>query len=293
MNDKNLFPEIDTSYWKLDDKAWVAERKANWEKIEKYYSGGLEKSKKGMNILKRYYLKGDMPDFRALRDWDNVERHLDLYSFIWLHPSRNFEVLNGLRNAYISCEDVLNNDIHRGILHLICVGFLYPSTNTTDDVVSIFNSGCTNKMMFEIAIGDFSEPNLRENGKKNPELPKFTYCGYSSVHTVGQWLCVSKPGVLAEHCLLQFDCFLDYIYLCCRQDSYFIKRLEKGLEPSIKKALFRIHRFDCEKEGDTARSRCVFKIKKLFDEREFHPQFKQIWNEVKTDTSDVKGLWRL
>jgi hypothetical protein len=154
MIENSEFPIIDTSYWKLEDKAWVAERKANWDVIEKYYSGGLEKSKKGMNIIKRYYLKGEMPDFEALRSWsDETLRHLDLYSFLWLHPSKDQRVLTELRNQYVNSPLVVEYDIKVGLGILFESGELIPVYDAKNvDVATSFNSGGLNLLMFQIIV---------------------------------------------------------------------------------------------------------------------------------------------
>ncbi len=51
-----VFPEIDTSYWKLNDKDWVRELKDQWsQQIEPMFSWGVGKSKKGVTIIKQIF----------------------------------------------------------------------------------------------------------------------------------------------------------------------------------------------------------------------------------------------
>ena len=50
--------QIDKSYWKLKDKQWVAERQANWPKFEAMLQD--YKTRKGLSIIKAYYLRGKM-----------------------------------------------------------------------------------------------------------------------------------------------------------------------------------------------------------------------------------------
>jgi len=294
MKNKYEFPQVDASYWRIDDKAWVAERKANWERIEKYYSGGLEKSKKGMSILKRFYLKGEMPDFKALKDWDNTERHLDLYSLIWLHPSNDMNVLVPLRDSYVNSPLIVEQDIQFGLRILFQSGCQWPAMDFTEtDVSSIFYTNGLNKNIFEIILGDFERPYFPDNADPTWVIHKFKY-GYYHIIDMAKWTCAKTLSFLSNDCLYQYEVYLDFWIRGCNLDTnYFSTDNYQFDAPYLLKALHRINRFDAEKEGDTARGRFVHKIRKLLDEHEFHPTFKELWAEVKSDTSDVKGLWRL
>ena len=70
---------FDTSHWKTTDKAWMAERKQQWLEIEKLLYV-LDKNKKARSIIKQYFLKGQLPDWKKLHDWSqgSTTRHLDL-----------------------------------------------------------------------------------------------------------------------------------------------------------------------------------------------------------------------
>lgn len=294
MNNKVLFPEIDLSYWKIDDKEWIANRKASWSNIEKYYSGGLEKSKKGMSILKRYYLKGDMPDFEDLRGWDNVERHLDLYSLIWLHPSKDPNVLIPLRDSYVNSLLIVEQDVQFGLRMLFDSGCYWPTVDLTGtDISKILCTGGLNKNIFELFYGNFEKPYFPEDAKSSWSIHKFKY-GYYHIIDMAKWTCAKTISVLSNDCLYQYDVYLNFWVSGCEADNKFFSGESYQLyEPYIIKALHRINRFDTDKEGDTARGRFVHKVRKLLDEHEFHPTLKELWEEVKSDTNDVKGLWRL
>ena len=287
------FPDIDTSYWLVNDKSWVAERKKNWEVIEKYYSDGLEKSKKGMNIIKRYYLKGEMPDFLALKSWnDETTRHLDLYSFLWLHPSRDRSVLINLRDQYVESPLVVTYDINIGLNISSHAGQMLPVREEKYvDLTRDFNSGGLNLFMFQIIVGDLSKDYFPENRDTIHKVDKFRK-GFDRFVIFGEWLCAKKLSVLSEDCLYQYDDYLQYWLKCCDKDTYFFGSSFKYYKNALVMALYRINRFDVEKEGDTARGRFVRKVRRLLDEHEFHPIFKELWAEVKSDTNDVKGLWR-
>jgi len=58
------------------------------------------------------------------------------------------------------------------------------------------------------------------------------------------------------------------------------------------KALYCFYHFDTEKEGDTSQTHFVNKIRKILDEREFIPEFKKMWLDVKADKIEVKNPWK-
>lgn len=295
MTGAYIFPNIDKSYWPLDNKEWVAERNKNWERIEKYYYGGREKSKKGMNILKRYYLKGEIPDFEPLMGWDDESsRHLDLYAFLWMHPSKDEELLIQLRDQYVNSPLVSEYDIKIGCRFAMDVGCMLPTYDTRNlNQDTLFDSGGLNLLMFTVIFGDLSIDYFPEKRECRRKVEKF-YNGYQYIFDYGNWLCVKNQNPLSEDCLYQYDEFLEYWEKTCSLDGrYFEGIFATKVKPQFIKALHRINRFDVAGEGDTARGRFVHKIRKLLDEHEFHPTLKELWAEVKSDANDVKGLWRV
>lgn len=290
---KNEFPPIDTSYWRLDDKEWTAERKMKWIRIEKYYYyGGTGKSKKGMNIIKRYYLKGELPDFKSLKEWDNVERHLDLFSFLWLHPSRDREILTNLRNIYVNNPLIVEFDIRSGLNILYNSGCNIPTSDPENmDMDRAFDSDGYNLLMFDIIMGDFSKDEFPDQRKSDWVVNKFLF-GYHDLVEFGKWLCVKKPNRLSGDCLYQYDEYLNYWLISCSKDiGYFNFSNFERHKQSFTKAFHRIHRFDINKEGNTARTCFVQKIRKILDEHEFPSIFKKVWIDVKNDDNKIKGLW--
>lgn len=57
--------------------------------------------------------------------------------------------------------------------------------------------------------------------------------------------------------------------------------------------LYRIHHFDLAAEGDSPRSRFVQKFTAMLEQREFHPEFKALWEEVKRGEVEVEDAWEL
>lgn len=295
MQSNNAFPNIDGSYWLLNDREWIEERKKSWDIIKNYYSGPIGKSKKGLNILKRYYLKGEMPDFKSLRDWnDETERHLDLYSFLWLHPSRNKDLLMELRNQYVNSSLVTEYDIAIGRGILIQSGCFFPIYEASDvDSNSTFNSGGINLLMFTTIYGDLSIGCIPEHKECVRKVEKFNNMGYQYIIEFGKWFCVKELNFLSEDCLYQYDEFLECWEKTCDLDErYFQGVFSEKTKPYFVKALHRINRFNVEKEGNTARGRFANKIRKILDEYDFPPVLKQLWVDVKSDNDEIKGLWR-
>ncbi len=168
------FPVIDTTYWNVKDKEWMAGRHEQWATIEAYFRGPATKSKKAKGILKRYFLHGAMPDFKALKSWKSDERHLDLFCFLWLHPSWDPTVLVPLRDAYIHSPLVLEEDVSVGMELLFQYGALIASAEYFDneDVSDVIQTDGHNGLLFDLMIGDLSEQ--KRDGKKN-HLPYASY----------------------------------------------------------------------------------------------------------------------
>jgi len=57
------------------------------------------------------------------------------------------------------------------------------------------------------------------------------------------------------------------------------------------KTLYGFYHFDTEKEGDTSRTHFIQNIREILDEREFVPEFKQMWLDTKAGLIEVKKPW--
>ncbi|WP_156312636.1 hypothetical protein [Marinagarivorans algicola] len=286
------FPEIDTSYWKLNDKAWVAERKAKWATIEPMFKDGASKSKKGLGIIKKYFLKGIMPDFKALYEWRNTERHLDLFCFLWLHPSNDKQVLTILRNTYVNYPLIDEWDITVGVSILLDYVTYYASCEYSEaESVEFLSMDGQGELLFDLVMGDLSNPSIPEQDAKGWSVKKWRE-GLLFYYGMTDWLGNEKSTLNNEQCLYQSDLYLDYWYKSCSTDpAYFTKPKHKRLSRVIKLALYRIHDFDTEREGDSPRSRFVIKMRKILDERDFIHDFKQMWLGVKSGEIVIENAW--
>ena len=293
------FPEIDTSYWKTKDPDWMAARKAEWPRIQLMLKAS--KPSKALSAIKQYYLKGTMPDWDKFRDWDNPDRHLDLFLFIWLHPSWDEAVLTPLRDAYIASDLIVVGDINQGIGNFLgwsTVMACQDPTGRENEWGYILHTDGHNELLFKVLMGDLSKTRYelefidRGLGREKViyDLPQSSL---HSIHTMGTWLCIKTMLPFNNDMLFQYDLPLDWWYQSCTKDERFFDRdvYGKGQKPLIEKALWRIHHFDTGKEGDTCRTRFVTKMRKILDERPFIKDIKTMWEKVKAGEVQVEDPW--
>ena len=294
---------IDTSFWLTKDKAWMQARKDKWPSIEVMLS---EKTKKALNIIKQYYLKGKMPNWQALQEWENNDRHLDLFCFLWLHPSDDETLLYSLYREYMTSELIYETDaiagyytFLRSLIQDACARFL-----SMDDYYSPYLEG-KGLTLFNVLYKDidFAGVQMRKQLKSVERFQReaqhlLSANGYQDLFTFGKWLCleVFLPG--HEEFLLQYDEPFEWWYLSCKNDAEnFFNDKSQGYDTRKMiryggyKALYNIYHFDTKKEGDTCRTRFVLKIRKALDEREFSDDFKQMWLDIKAGKIDVEDPW--
>jgi hypothetical protein len=299
VTDQYSFPEIDKSYWLLHEQEWVANRKEQWTRIESMLSSS--KSGKGKTAVKQYYLAGKMPDWEKFRSWNNGERHVDIFMFLWLHPSWDDDVLVPLRDAYMTCDLIIPDDIKTGFTEFIQSSTVMPTVDwagsSLEEMQSLLITDGHNEQLFRLLMGDL---NKKEYHLKFPdmyppysEVFKLPQSELFAINEMGRWLCIDEMLPINEDMLLQYDQPLEWWYESCTKDeSYFAQRAQQEEERKIfRKTLFRIHHFDTQKEGDTCRTRFAHKIRKILDERAFIQEFKQMWLDVKAGNIEVKNAW--
>lgn len=302
MSSEFKFPEIDTSYWKTKDKAWMAEREAQWPAIEKIVS--LNRKKPEVNVIKQYFLKGKMPNWEKYRDWDDLFRHLDLRFFLWLHPSDDPLVLKPLYRSYMESDLVHPRDVLSGYGAFLDNELLRATMpyKALEEYPFPF-MGKKNIILFRILFEDLdyakSSMNRLVRGKdefeKNAQRLLFEYMGYHHFLNVRGWLMQDKTSTLNLNCLYQYDDVQKWSWTTITSDNTnkFLEEIKpkQGLQ-AYQKALHCINHFDTEKEGDTGRTRAVFQIRKILDEHDFVPEFRQMWEDVKSGKVEVKDPWK-
>ncbi len=296
--------DIDTSYWLTKDQAWVTERQANWLELEQVIANSLFKPKKALSIIKQYYLKGKMPNWEKLKEWENSIRHLDLFCFIWLHPSWDEAILTPLRDAYMASDLIIEGDINEGIGSFLSNGTTRACTiNNVDPIPRFIDTEYHNELLFEILMGDLNNTTYEIQGytlgdpvvmfglpKRVYELPK---ANLDRTLGMGEWLCLDALFPYNKDMLFQYDQPLEWWYQGSKiEEDYFEKSKNRGSRKYVEKALYRFHNFNTQKEGDTCRTRFVHKIRKILDEREFISEFKQMWEDAKAGKIEVKDPWK-
>lgn len=292
--------KIDTSYWLTKDKAWMDERKTQWPVIEKVV--GLNRKKTEVNVIKQYFLRGKMPKWEKYRDWDNTFRHLDLMCFLWLHPSSDYEVLKDLYNCYMESDLIHEEDVIGGygsFLEHELVRATSPYKSLEDYPFPFM--GEKNIILFRILFDDINYAKDRifdlVGGQENfDEYAKhiFEFLGYGHFLFMSCWLQQYSHSPLSLNSLYQYDEALEWCLttITANSDNEFLDGTSQYFQ-GFQKAFYRIHHFDTIKEGDTGRTHAVQKIRKILDERDFIPEFKQMWEDIKADKIEVKNPWEI
>ncbi len=292
------FPEFDTSYWKNKDKDWVLDRKQQWLKIEPMLK--YDKKSRGISAIKQYFMRGKLPDWDKMRDWNGWERHVDLFMFVWLHPSEDKDFLIHLRDQYAKSVVIKAEDIGKGYELFFSSSIVLASqTNVGWGLENVRYTG-KNEFLFDVLMQDIdymNEPlNFLNLTYSPPEkvILGVPISSFSHINLSSKWLCLMKMHPINEDFLYQYDRPLDWWYNCRAQnEDYFSSHAQaENLRNVFRKALYRIHNFNTQKEGDTCRTRFVHKIRKILDEREFISEFKQMWEDTKAGKIEVKDPWK-
>lgn len=275
---------IDTSFWKIKDKEWKAEREASWPRIESMLSG--YKKKKGLNVIKAYYLKGKMPNWKAMREWTDETRHVDLFVFLWLHPSWDRQFLKELRDAYVNSSLITRWDLLSGFDTFLDSQTVPPTMpmGPADSGDWPYLNG-HGELLFEVMFDDpvqteYELPPLTKFGKK--QIVNVKCPGLRVLLLVTKWLSLSKQlEPLQREFLFQYSRPLDWWYESVKDLQFSgLTEFDKIIFPHVKEALAHIHQFDIDKEGDTCRTQFVVRMRKILDERPFFDEFETIWRQV-------------
>lgn len=296
----NELDKIDTSFWLTKDKDWKEQRNAQWPAIEKAVALDLKKTE--VNVVKAYFLRGKMPNWEKYRDWKGLSRHLDLGMFLWLHPSNDPEVLKALYKTYMTSELIHPDDI------LVGYGFLlsHELSNATSPYPSLAEYpfpflGDKNIIIFRLLFADtdFVKDRMRslltQKGYDKKVSKIFGYLGYNHFLKIWAWLMQDAKSPLMLNCLYQYDEVLDWCLttLTKQKEEEFLSSLEHKVNQTLyQKSLYCIHHFDTEKQEDSCRSRALVKVRQLLDDNDFIPEFKQMWEGIKSGEIEVENPWK-
>ncbi|RHW74804.1 hypothetical protein [Colwellia sp. RSH04] len=289
--------KIDTSYWLTKDKTWVEQRKAQWPAIEKVV--GLNLNKAEVNVTKAYYLRGKMPNWGKYRDWEDLFRPLDLMLFLWLHPSEDPEVLKPLYNTYMESDLIHPDDVTKG--YVLFIENELRNAITTKKKLKDYSfpyMGKKNITLFRILFVDIEYAKAKAASLVSPKSheDKIGYnIGYLNFTSIWQWLMQDLKLPQAADCLYQYDEVLDWCLTTFNEknEQEFLTSLEHKVNQTLyQKALYCIYHFDQEKGEVSCRSRALVKVRQLLDDNDFVPEFKQMWEGIKSGEIEVKNPWK-
>lgn len=300
MNTEISLKKIDTTFWQTKDKDWVEKRQAQWAAIEKVI--GLNRRKSEVKVIEQYFLRGKMPNWEKYKDWDDLYRHLDLDLFLWLHPSNDPAVLKSLYKTYMESELIHEGDINGGYGELMDNEFLRAEMpwDSLEEYPYPFR-GSKNIILFRVMFDDieYVKDRIRSLVAGQESFDEkashiFEFLGYQHFLRMRLWLLQDIKLPLCLYSLYQYDDVLEWCLttLTPKNENEFLEGLKTPEYLfSFQRALYCIHYFDIEKEGDTCRAQAVHKIRKILNERKFVPEFKQLWEDVKAGKIEVNEPW--
>jgi hypothetical protein len=301
MSTQMSLEKIDTSYWKIKDAEWVAQREAQWPAIERMV--GAERRKSEINVIKDYFMRGKMPNWKKYKEWNGDCRHVDLKVFLWLHPSDDHEVLKELYKTYMESDLIHESDVIKGYGSFVDNEFLRASSSRkTIEEYSFPFMGAKNIILFRVLFEDvdYATDRIRslvggqvKFDKKAREI--FEFLGYHHFLFMTGFLSQSITSPLCLNSLYQYADVLEWCLttLTPNNQKEFLEELNTPEHiKSYQRELYCLHHFNTEKEGDTCRTHFIHNIRKILDERTFVPEFKQMWEDIKTGTIEVQDPWK-
>lgn len=330
MTDVSAFESFDTSYWLVKDKSWLAAREAQWLDVEKLLYV-LNKSKRAKAIIKQYFFKGKLPDWKKLEDWSSSERHLDLMLFLYLHPSNDEAVLRPLRDMYVGSPVVSPDDVLFGIRSL-CAGIGYieacsggtrvfyeaelkkeiphlvpflknaPKSYRDCREIEVTTKG-NNRLLFDLMWPDPTESTIQLSVNKfnldDDPVARSTHV--QAYPIMGVPFTLNDLWTMSKWLVLKTplnEGASDMLYQYERPlEAWYHQCAKRGVPVEHRElellliAVFRIYHFDLDAEGESPRSRFVQRMLAIFTDREFSPSFKTLLEHVKNGNVTVQAPW--
>jgi hypothetical protein len=295
--------ELDLSYWKTNDREWVSQRRAAWSDIEEMVLSVVE-VKKYLPQIKAYYLRGEIPDWEKGQARYDPKPHLNLFLFLWLHPSWDETVLAELRESYINSPTVWHRDVKCGydrFLSTQTIGTTLDYANV-DGYESCPNLNGQGELLFRVM---FVNPTIREITLQSSRTERpdgsdgkilsmpfiIPDPGFDAMVWMSQWLRLKKLVPVNEEFLYQYDDVLNYWYQNVKDKNYFDLKSNRRMKSSWYEIIYPFHHFDTASEGSTCRTRFVKNLRRILDEEQFFDEFNEMWSDIKNDKVKVNDAW--
>lgn len=290
---------VDPAAWEETDRA---AREETWPHVEALLDLVAHKSKPVQRSLRKYYLTGDLPDWdkahkgRIATDPD--KRHLDIFSFLWLHPDQEHDALTALKARYLASAEPGNYDLSAGLELALTAAIAFPAENCT---VAMETDGPGSEVEFRVLpvlpdprpafrvlfIGNAGfELRAASESKPYPFGPGFP--------EPRRWL--SWPSLTPESaaaCTLSDPDILELMRLHTCADPKSTCSLMKRYPGEYEKVLLRIRRFVEEREAEGPRADYARLMCGMLDNREWPDPVPALWEKVSAPAFGLDGLWDL
>lgn len=290
---------IDMTHWRLEDKTFQSERKANWPIVEEILTICFHKTKKFINVVKKYYLKGELPDWVALNNADNSSTlyygHLDIATFLWLHPSHDEKTLAPLAKAYCAGHGRLPNDIQVGVRFLFEWGMSPANMRRADWQAKCSCFQGKARLLFNLIYGCLEGGKLHMEVKglwRTDVVHEIQHPNWSHFMQSTDWLCQKKLGPYQDEMIFQHEEVLHLVFQVVNNNPDDALYWFNTTPDQPARALYRIANFDVKKEGNTLRTHYVNSVRKILDEGVHVPAIKDLWIRLQNDEVEVKTPWK-
>lgn len=294
--------KIDTSFWLLNSPEWMLTREDKWQEIE-HMLQIYKPKKKCLTPVKNYYLKGKMPNWKSLKVWEDSDRHLDIFLFLWLHPSDDIKVLKQLRDEYFGSTLILQRDLSVGYSSFLdsqitMASSRFPTLRRQPGLKIPQYPYLEGKgeVLFKVLMESWEENShelLGQTDLGKKQVFNYPKAQMSYIADMGKWLALEELLPLNKDFLFQYDFALAWWYQSVKDCDYYNNSDFARQElPHHEKALYRIYAFDKEREGDPLRLSFAGKIRRILDEGDFKSsELKEVWGKIKTGKTIIAKAW--
>ena len=273
--------------WHLDDRLWMESRKRKWADLEPVLRAYAKPTKRGLTPVKNYFLTGRLPDWNKYRDWDNYDRHLDLFCFLWLHPSKDRSDIKKLFDMYMNSEGPLNEDIAVG--YQLFLNFFdecaHNPSNKTPHYLYVEDDDV--QMLFDVMFLGQRKRLGKTVGNDDKVEYEYRSSSWGKMRCTLTWMSLSKYHFQEFRRLywMRYDVVLEWWYQSFKNIKVEDVRYTGKLDVVAKRTLENFFRgFIClntKAMVSDLQIELYNKLFQIFDERELPEEVKQIWVETK------------